>query len=128
MWKIKQNTLIIDLFSSNSNCMVWSSGAVAIEFRDVLQPIFFPVTLFTLILFWLGTQKSNTNLNNIFYTSLRLDRRLSEIDNVCLKKKSLLNNVSIIRLKSLIFSTFAHRHQKRSLTTNAMINSNAYRI
>ena len=40
---------------------VWSSGAVAVEFRDVPQHD----TLYTLIHFWLDTQKSNTNLNNL---------------------------------------------------------------
>ena len=43
------------------------------------------VTLYTLIFFWLSTQKSNTKLNNFFYTSFRFDKLLSEIDNVLQK-------------------------------------------
>ena len=50
--------------------MVWSSGAVAVEFRDVLQSHWFSVlTLYTL--------------------SFRFDKLLSEIDNVLQKQDSL---------------------------------------
>ena len=38
--------------------MVWSPGAVAVEFRGVPQ-LFFNVTLYTLIHFSKNTQKSN---------------------------------------------------------------------
>ena len=46
--------------------MVWSLGTVSVEFRDVPQ-WFFNITLYTLINYWLGKQKSNTNLNYIFF-------------------------------------------------------------
>ena len=68
--------------------MVWSPGAVAVEFRDVLQRHCFSMLLSILFnTFWQGTQKSNTNLNNIFYTSFRFDKLLSEIDNVFQKRR-----------------------------------------
>ena len=38
--------------------------------------------------FWLSTQKSYTNLNNIFYMNIKFDKLVSEIDNVY-KKASL---------------------------------------
>ena len=62
--------------------MVWSPGAVSVEFRDVPQHFFFNVTLFTLLHIWLGTQKSNTNLNNLFIMYIKFDELLSEIGNV----------------------------------------------
>ena len=50
--------------------MVWSPGTVSVEFRDVP------------ILFWLGIQKSNTNLNNLFFMNIKFDEIFGEIDNV----------------------------------------------
>ena len=44
--------------------------------------LLFIVTLYTLRHFSLSTQKSNTNLNNIFYIIIKFDELLSEIDNV----------------------------------------------
>ena len=63
--------------------MVWSPGTVAVEFRDVPQRhFFFNVALYTLLHFLLGTQKSNTILNNLFYMNIKFDQLLSEIDHV----------------------------------------------
>ena len=54
---------ILIILSSNTNCMVWSPGAVAVEFRDVPQRHCFSMLLSLLyITLWLGTQKSNTIL------------------------------------------------------------------
>ena len=65
--------------------MVWSTGAVSVEFRDVQQRHCFSVTFYTLIHFRLSTQKSNTNLNNHFYMDIKFDELFSEIDNVLQK-------------------------------------------
>ena len=65
--------------------MVWSP--VSVEFCDVPQRHCFPhVTLYILIHFRSSTQKSNTNLNNLFfYMNIKFDELLSEIDNVSQK-------------------------------------------
>ena len=44
--------------------------------------LFFLVTLYTLIHFWLSTQKLNINLNKIFYINIKFDELLSEVDTV----------------------------------------------
>ena len=64
--------------------MVWSPGAVSVEFRDVSQRHCFSLLL-SLLLYTLNgpsTEKSNTNLNNLFYMNIKSDEILSEIDNV----------------------------------------------
>ena len=55
------------ILSTNTNYLVSSPGAVALEFRDVLQcHCFFDVTFCTLIHIWLVTLKSNTNFSDLF--------------------------------------------------------------
>ena len=53
------------------------SPLISVTFYNVI--VFQNLLPLLLILFWLGTKKSNTNLNNIFYTSFRFDNVLSEI-------------------------------------------------
>ena len=55
--------------------MVWSPGAVAIEFRDVPQRYCFSMLFYTLLHFWLGTQKFF-----FFYMSFVFNELLSEIE------------------------------------------------
>ena len=66
--------------------MVWSPGAVSVDFRDVPHCIVFPCySSYILIHFRPSTQKLNTNLNNLFYMNIKSDEMLSEIDNVLQK-------------------------------------------
>ena len=118
LWKkIKKNTLVIDHFiikykldgvvTRRSRCWVLCRSTTS---------LFFNVTLYTLVLCWLGTQKSNTNLNNGFYTSFRFDKLLSEIDNVLQKGEFKLNHVSIL-LKELNFPSI-HATSPKTLFNN----------
>ena len=59
--------------------MVWSPGAVSVEFVTFHNVTVYSVTFYY---FWLGTQRSNTNFNNIFFMNIKFDKLLSEIDNV----------------------------------------------
>ena len=52
---VSQKRLWIIILSSNRQNMVWSSGAVAVLFRDIPQRHFFSMLLF--IHFWKRTQK-----------------------------------------------------------------------
>ena len=98
--------------------MVWSPGAVAVEFRDVMVFQCYSLYFDTLLARYTEVKYQ---LKTFFYASFRFDKLLSEIYNV-LQKLSSLNHESIIRLKSSIFHTIIQSHQKRNLTTNAMIN------
>ena len=71
--------------------MVWLPGAVSVEFHDVPQRHFSHVTLYILIHFRSSTQKSNTNLNNLFYMNITFDKLMSEIDNIVQKGEFHLN-------------------------------------
>ena len=42
--------------------------------------LFYNVTLYASIHYWLGTQKSHTNFNNLFYMNIKFEEQLSEID------------------------------------------------
>ena len=57
-----------------------------VPWRSTSQ-LFFNVTLYTLIHFWLGTQKSNTNLIHLFFMNIEYDEMLSEIGNVLQNKR-----------------------------------------
>ena len=57
-----------------------------VPWRSTSQ-LFFNVTLYTLIHFWLGTQKSNTNLIHLFFMNIKYDELLSEIGNVLQNKR-----------------------------------------
>ena len=57
-----------------------------VPWRSTSQ-LFFNVTLYTLIHFWLGTQKSNTNLIHLFFMNIEYDELLSEIGNVLQDKR-----------------------------------------
>ena len=51
--------------------------------------LFFNVTFYTLIHFWLGKQKSNTNLHNLFFMNIKFDEliMMSEIGHVLQKRR-----------------------------------------
>ena len=63
--------------------MVWSPGAVSVEFRDVLRRQRFSV-LYSILkyTFLLSSQKSNTNLTNLVCMNIKVDEVLSKIDTV----------------------------------------------
>ena len=63
LWNVRPNTLIINRFIITWYGRQAQSPLSFVTFHDV---IVFLVTIYTLIHFWLGTQKSNTNLNNQF--------------------------------------------------------------
>ena len=67
LWKFNLDTLIINHFIIENNLygMVTRRSLRWVPWRSTTS-LFFNVTLYTLIHFWLGTQKSNTNLNNFF--------------------------------------------------------------
>ena len=98
--------------------MVWSPGAVAVEFRDVMVFQCYSLYFDTLLARYTEVKYQ---LKTFFLREFRFDKLLSEIYNV-LQKLSSPNHESIIRLKSSNFHTFIQSHQKRNLTTNAMIN------
>ena len=83
--------------------MVCSHGAVSVTFHNVI--VFQCYSLY-LLYFWLGTQKSNTNFNILFFKNIKFDELLSEI-----------GNVLPIGLKSSVFPTFMQHHGKRNLKT-----------
>ena len=62
--------------------MVWSPGAVSIDFHDVPQRHCFSMLL-SIITLWLGTMKSDAILiKQSFYMNIRFEQLLSEIDHV----------------------------------------------
>ena len=81
------------------------------------KSLFFNVTLYTLILFWSSTLKPNTNFNNIFYTSFRFDKLLSEIDTVLQKKDSLTLSCQHNTLKEFNFP-YIHATSPKTLFNN----------
>ena len=117
LWKFKVDTLIINHFiiENNSYGMVNRRSLRWVPWSSTTS-LFINVTLYTLIHFWLGTQKSDTNLNNWF-------SRISNFTNCWVKlamfyKKGKFNkHVSIISLKSSVFPTVTQRHVKRNVTT-----------
>ena len=78
LWKFRLDSLLIYhfIFENNLYGMITRRSL-----RDVPQRIVFSVTLYTLIHFWLSTQKSNTNLNNLFFKNIKFDELLIEIGN-----------------------------------------------
>ena len=76
--------------------------------QSPLSSVTFHNVTFLLLLsihFWLSTQKSNTNLNNILYINIKYDELLSEIDNVYKNGEfNLTMHVSIITIKEFSFS------------------------
>ena len=93
--------------------MLWSPGALSVEFLDVpRRHLFFSVILYTLTHFWLSAQKLNTNLNNLFHMNIKFDELLGKIDNVLQKMES-LTLYRIISLKSPFLLIFT----QRSVTT-----------
>mgnify|MGYP003692461339 CR=1 FL=1 len=80
----------------------------SVEFRDVPKVHCFSILLYTLINFWLDTQRSNTNLNYLFSKNIKFDKLLSEIGYFFFlqKRKVKLNLVSMIRS---VFLTFKQR-------------------
>ena len=62
--------------------MVWSLGTLSVEFRDIPLRHCFPCySLYLNTLNRPSTQKSNTNLNNLFYMNIKSDKIVNEIDN-----------------------------------------------
>ena len=116
-WKFKLDTLIILQFIIENNLygMVTRRSLRGVPWRSTTS-LLFKVTLYILIHFWLGTQKSNTNLNNLLFMNIKLDELLSEISNVLQKRRVYLNHVSMIRLNSSDFPTFTQRYVKRNVT------------
>ena len=53
-------------------------GAVSVEFRNVPQRHCFTMLL-SILYFWLGTQKSSTNLNNLFFMNIKFNELFREI-------------------------------------------------
>ena len=49
--------------------------------------MFFNGTLYILMHFWQGTQKSNTSLTIFFFMNIKFDEMLSEIGNVLQKRR-----------------------------------------
>ena len=87
LWKFKQDTFIINHFVIENNLYGMVTRRRAVELRDVPQRhcFVFNITLFILIHFWLGTQKSNTNLN--FFMNIKFDKLMSEIGIVFQKRR-----------------------------------------
>ena len=77
------DTLLINNFISENNLygMVTRRSLRYVPQRH----FFFNATLYTLLHFWLGTQKSHTNLNNLFFMNIKVAELLSEIGNVLQK-------------------------------------------
>ena len=75
LWKFKLDTLLIYhfIFEKNLYGMITRRSL-----RDIPQRIVFQCHSH----FWLGTQKSNTNLNNLFFKNIKFDELLSENGNV----------------------------------------------
>ena len=100
-WKFKRDTLIFNHFIINYILygMVTRRSLRRVPWRSKTS-LFFIVTFYTLRHFWLSTQKSNTNFNNLFYMNIKFDKPLSEIVNVLQKgefklTKSALYNQSV---------------------------------
>ena len=112
LWKFKVDTLIINHFIIENNLygMVVRRSLRWVPWRSTTS-LFFNVTLYTLIHFWLGTLKSNTIFMNIKFGEL-----LSDIGNVLQKRRIKLKHVSIIRLRISVFPIFTQRHIKSNVT------------
>ena len=82
LWKCKLDTLLLIILSSKT--IIWYGHPAQSPWRSTTS-LFFNVTLYTLLHFWLSTQKSNTNLNDLFYMNIKFDKLLSEIVNVLQK-------------------------------------------
>ena len=117
LWKIKQTTLIIDHFiiKYKLHGMVIRRSRRSVPWRSTTS-LFFDVTFYTLILFWLGTQKSNTNFNYIIYT-IKLDLINCWVKlTMFYKKGEFTYNVSIT-LKEFNFP-YIHASSPKTLTHN----------
>ena len=69
--------------------MVWSPGAVSVEFHDVpLRHCFQCFSLYFNTLLAKYTVQSNINLKNLFYMNIKV-KLLSEDDNILQKMESL---------------------------------------
>ena len=91
-WKFKLDTLIIDYFIQ----LIWyghpaQSSWSSVTFYNVIVIQSYSLYFNTL----LGTQKSNTNLNNLLFMNMKFDELLSEISNVLQKRRVYLNHVSL---------------------------------
>ena len=70
--------------------MVWSHGAVSVEFRDVPRRHCFQCySLYFHTLLAKYTVQSNANLNNLFYMNIKVNKLLSEDDNILQKMERL---------------------------------------
>ena len=89
LWKFKLDTLMIDYFIIENNLygMVTRRNLRWLLWRYT-PSLFFNVTFYTLIHFWLGKQKSNTRLN-IFFMNIKFYELLNDIGNVLQKKENL---------------------------------------
>ena len=104
LWKFELYKLIINHFT----CITKTIYVVCNPAQSPLSSVTFHNVTFLLLLsihFWLSTQKSNTNLNNILYINIKYDELLSEIDNVYKNGEfNLTMHVSIITIKEFSFS------------------------
>ena len=88
LWKFKLDTFINNPFIIESNLygIVTRCSLRWVPWRSTTS-LFFNVTFYTWIHFWLGTHKSNTILNNLFFMNIKFVELLSEIDNVWQKRR-----------------------------------------
>ena len=63
-----------------------SPGAVSVTFHNVIMIVFQCYSLYFITLL-ASTQKSNTNLHNLFFKNIKFDELLSEIGNVLQKRR-----------------------------------------
>ena len=111
LWKFELDTLVINYFITKYifYSMVTRRSLRWVPWRSTTS-LFVKATLYTIIHFWLGTQKSNINSKNLFYMKIKFDKLLCEIENVLQKRRNKINQVSIIRSKCSVFPTFTQHH------------------
>ena len=119
LWTFKLDTLIINHFIIENNLygIVTRLSLRLVPWRSTTS-LFFSVTLYTFILFWLGIQKSNTNLNNLFFMNIKFDEMLSEIGNVFAKKETLIYLCQRTTLEEFSFS-YIRATPRKTLRNNA---------
>ena len=105
LWKYKQDTLIINHFIIKYILygMVTRRSLRGVPWRSTTS-LFFNFTLYTLIHFWLGTQKSNTNLNNLFFHEYQVCGTVEWNRQCFTKKESLPKPCLHNTLKDISFS------------------------
>ena len=125
LWEFKIDTLIINHFIIKYILygMVTRRSLRWVLWRSTTS-LFSHVTLYILLHFKSGTQKSNTNVINLFYMNIQFDKLLSEIDNVFKKKLDLPSQHN--RPKCSVFHPTPRNNV--TLQRNTMFNSNAYRL